>query len=82
MYFFAGAGVTKSHRLRVSACAQIISCMFVLIGCAGSVLLLGLSLDGVSRGCSLGVERGLLIGVTSLVGEHGRMGFSSCNTRA
>lgn len=56
--------------------------MFVFIGCAGSVLLLGLFLDGVSRDCSLVVERGLLIGVTSLVVELGRMGFSSCNTRA
>ena len=46
--------------------------IFFKFGCAGSLLLLlGLSLVAKSRGCSLVAVGRLLIGVVSLVVEHG-----------
>ena len=45
-------------------------CLFIF-GCAGSLLVRGLSLVAASGGYSLTVVRGLLIAVASLVAEHG-----------
>ena len=42
----------------------------------------GLSLVAVERGCSSFWCAGLLLGLASLVVEHGHLGFRSCGTRA
>ena len=48
--------------------------LFYFLGCAGSSLLLGFSLVGVSKGYSVAAVRGLLSAEVSLVVEHGLWG--------
>ena len=48
--------------------------LFYFLGCAGSSLLLGFSLVGVSKGYSVAAVRGLLSAEVSLVAEHGLWG--------
>ena len=45
--------------------------MIIIFGCAGSLLLRGLSLVVASVDCSLVAVCGLLTAVASLVAEHG-----------
>lgn len=49
--------------------------MFLFSGCVGFSLLLRLSLDAASRGCSLVAAHGFLTALASLVAEHGLWGL-------
>ena len=61
--------------------------MYLFVGCAGSLLLLGLFSSCGKQGRSPGAARGLLTVAASLVEEHGlqqawHTGSSSCSSQA
>ena len=74
--------VNNSKKIHTILLLYIYIYFFFSFGCAGSSLLLRLSLDAVSEGYSLVAVHGPLIAVVSLAVEHQTLGcpvFSSCN---
>ena len=65
--------------------ATWLDCIFLIhlyLAALGLPAVPGLSLVAVERGCSSFWCAGLLLGLASLVVEHGHLGFRSCGTRA